>query len=244
MTALLKLLADSALAAAELAALALATPALAAPPTEVSESPVALHRLTTASTTRLLGALDDARVLHGVRTDGRVPHDMAALTFAADRAALRIDAVAIHCGEARGHAVLTLDEAIADATMSAAGHDTVVADVAVQLRSQHAPGDAAAARALLMSQGEARFVLIVPHIDARTATLVLRPARGPSERFELGAVASGSELVVPISSGLRFDALAAGAIELTLTGPRGTVWTTLIGEVVDGSASVQTRMGD
>lgn len=253
MTALLKLLADGALAAAELLALTLVAPALAAQPADVVDRPVVLHRLTTAPGTRLLGALDGARVVQDVRDDG--PTDRARLRSTAEHGgdAVRIDAVAMECDEAWGHAALTTDEAIADATMRAVGADALVQQVAARTLAPArtsarvapaAAGDQAASRALLVRQGDVRFVIVVPRIDAHAATLVLRPAGSPAEQFELGSVASGRAVAVPIAGRVRFDALAAGAIELTLTGQRETVWTTLIGEVIDSAGPVQAQVGD
>ena len=263
MTALLSLLADGALAAAELLALLFIPPTFAAEPVDTAAGPIALHRLSTSIDVRLLGMLADVRVVQHLRNDSDRAVGLATLPTDEDADTVRV----IHgdhtiefgahagCGDAIfvDRAQLTLDEAIADATTLAPGAEaTIEAITANTLLPQGGAWrvalpmrlDADRTRALLIDQGDARFIVVVPHIAARMATLVLRPASGTSERYELGAVDFGNAIVVPVASRERFDALAAGAIEMTLIGSRETVWTTVIGEVVDASASVQTQVGE
>lgn len=265
MTALLSLLVDGALAAAQLLALLLIPPAFAAEPAEAVAHPIALHRLSTAFDVRLLGSLADVRVVQHVRNDGQHPVDLATALpteHAADTVRVTHGTRTIELGASGGgcsdalyieRAQLTLDEAIADALTLAPGAEATIEAITAQpmMRSGAAwrvalpkKIDSERAHALLVDQGDARFVAVVPHIAAQAATLLLRPARGASERFELGAVEPGSAIVVPLATGVRFDALLEGAIELTLVGERQTVWSTVVAEVADASASVQAQVGD
>jgi hypothetical protein len=261
MTALLSLLADGALAAAELVALLFTAPAIAAQPADAAR-PIALHRLSTAADVRLLGALADVRVVQRARNDGRraigVAPELLAATGTDSRVidgdpTIELGASAGGCDDALSidRAQLTLDEAIADgltltpdaeATLEAIAAHALVPDGGAWRLALPAQLDGRRARALLVDQGDARFIVVVPHVAARAANLVLRPATGAVERYELGWANAGTAIVVPLANRLRFDALAAGAIELTLIGDRETLWTTVIGEVVDASAPVQAHV--
>jgi hypothetical protein len=263
MTALLSLLADGALAAAELLALLFISPAMATEPVHVAAQPIALHRLTTALDVRLLGTLADVRVLHRVRNDGERAVDLGAAlptgehvdTVRVVRGGRAVEfGASVACGDDLfDRAQPTLDEAIADALtlapgaeamIEATGAQTLVRDGNAWRVALPASVESNRARALLVDQGDARFIVVIPHVAARTASLVLRPANGAAERYELGSADSRSAIVVPLASRVQFDALAAGAIELTLNGDRATVWTTIVGEVADASASVQARVGE
>jgi hypothetical protein len=265
MTALLSLLADGALAAAELLALLFIPPSFAAEPADVVARPIALHRLSTAVDVRLLGSLADVRVVQRVRNDGGSAVDLAP-TLPTDQDAdtvrvihgdrtIEFGASGDGCGDTLyvDRPQLTLDEAIADALTLAPGAEATIEAITAQALvadgrawrvALPARLDADRARALLIDQGDARFIVVLPARSARAATLVLRPANGASERYELGAVDSSSAIVVPLANRVRFDALAAGAIELTLVDGRETVWTTVVGEVVDTSASVQAQVAN
>jgi hypothetical protein len=262
MNTLLSLLVDGALAAAQLLALLFVPPASAAEPAEAAH-PIALHRLSTALDVRLLGSLADVRVVQHLRNDGQHPVDLAA-ALPADHGAdtvrvthgtrtIQFGASGGACGDAlyMERAQLTLDEAIADALTLAPGAEATIETITAQPMRRSGGAwrvalpkkiDADRARVLLVDQGDARFVVVVPHIAAQAATLLLRPARGAAEHFELGAVEPGSAIVVPLAT--RFDALVEGAIELTLIGEHQTVWSTIVGEVANAPASVQAQAGE
>lgn len=214
----LDLLKDGALAAAELTALLLVAPASAADgPAAVSpayERPVQLHRLAAAGDNDVLGALAQARITQ----QGAGDSEPLPLTRA-------------------GHARLTEDESIADASLI----DALAASSPLRGRVARlalpAGAERSAPRALLVDRGAQRFVAIVPHRPAAAATLVLRPASGPSETLDLGTLDPGVAILVPIATRAQFDALDDGAIELEFEVDDTAVWTTLLAQRVDADPS-------
>lgn len=266
----LHLMIDGALAAAEMLAL-LFVPAAGAAETHAPEAPAALeravqlHRVSTAVEVRLLGSLADVRVAQRLRNDGAMPADLAPLLPVIDervdslrivRAAHAVDLLAGgDCGDEpmSGHARLSDDEAIADALQLAPGADAVVESVATHplVRGEGAyrvalPANVGtdAPRAMLVDQGDSRFLLVVPHRPAAASTLVLRPVSGASRVLHLGRIDPRLALLVPLASRAQLDALADGAIELELDDGASTEWTTLVVQRIDGDAAVQTRAAE
>jgi hypothetical protein len=263
----LHLMIDGALAAAEMLALLFVPAASAAEPPATDtqaaiERPVHLHRLSTALDVRLLGSLADVRVIQRLRNDGTTAADLAPHLPAADeqvdslrvvRSAGSIDLLAGgDCGDApgSGHARLSDDEAIADALHLEPGADAVIEVIATHPLVRHAGAyqvalpldvNAEAPRAILVDQGDSRFLLVVPHRRASRTTLVLRPATVASQAFDLGRVDPRLALLIPLASRAQLDALAAGAIELELDDGATTHWMTLVADRVEESPAVQAH---
>jgi hypothetical protein len=101
-----------------------------------------------------------------------------------------------------------------------------------------------APRAMLVDQGDSRFLLVVPHRRAPRAMLVLRPAIGASRVLHLGAVDPRLAVLVPLATRAQLDALADGAIELELDDGASTHWTTIVADRVDEDAAVQARAAE
>ncbi|MGB2818636.1 MAG: hypothetical protein WBC37_15590 [Burkholderiaceae bacterium] len=263
----LHLVIDGALAAAEMLAF-LFVPAATAAELKAAdtraplEQAVQLHRLSTAVDVRLLGSLADVRVSHRFRNDGSATVDLGSRLPAVDegadslrivRAEQAIDLLASgDCGDQplSGHARLSDDEAIADALQLAPGAGAVIEVVATHplVRAEGAhrivlPAVSAidAPRAMLVDQGDSRFLLIVPHRPASRSTLVLRPASGPSSVIDLGRVDPRLAILVPLATRAQLDALADGAIELELDDGASTDWATLVADRIDDDVAVQTR---
>ncbi len=137
-----------------------------------------------------------------------------------------------------GHLQLAVDESIADALQLAPGETASIELIATQSMSR-SPGAAyrlalpalagIESQALLVDQGDTRFVVIVPHRSARgTARLTLRPDGAASETIELGVLSEApSAHIVPLASRAALHALAAGAIELETRTHDGIIWSTL-----------------
>ncbi len=137
-----------------------------------------------------------------------------------------------------GHVQLAVDESIADALQLAPGETVSIELIATKALS---PSHGATFRlalpalagvesqALLVDQGDTRFVVIVPHPSARgTARLTLRPNGTASETIELGDLGEHSVAhIVPLASEAALQALASGAIELETRTPDGAIWSTL-----------------
>jgi hypothetical protein len=266
----LHLMIDGALAAAEMLVLLFVPAAGAAePPASAAqaamERPVTLHRLSTAVDVRLLGSLADVRVAQRLRNDGSTTADLALHLPAVDeqvdsmrvvRAAHAVELLAgIDCGDApaSGHARLSEDEAIADALQLEPGADALIEVVATHplVRTEGAyrlalplEVGADAPRAMLVDQGDSRFLLVVPHRRAPRAMLVLRPAIGASRVLHLGAVDPRLAVLVPLATRAQLDALADGAIELELDDGASTHWTTIVADRVDEDAAVQARAAE
>lgn len=137
-----------------------------------------------------------------------------------------------------GHAQLAVDESIADALQLAPGESASIELIATQSLSplQGAtyrfalPALAALdSQALLVDQGDLRFLVVVPHRSARgTARLTLRPEGAASEVIELGVLSEPSVAhIVPLANRAALQALAAGAIELETRTEDGIIWSTL-----------------
>jgi len=125
-----------------------------------------------------------------------------------------------------GRARLTEDERIADASGRAERPMRVEAD---------------APRAMLIDEDDGPFLLIIPHRAAARGTLVLRPASGEPATLRLGAIDTCHAVLVPLPGRAHLDRLADGAVEFELEDDRGTWWTTLVAERVDGRPALQTR---
>lgn len=262
----MNLLLEGALAAAELLALLFVPPAAAgpvAPGSAAADRPVQLHRLSTSVDVRLLGALADVRVTQHLRNDGPAIADLAAHLPAIDERADSLRVIrAGHsvellgsgdCSDAEpaGHARLSGDEAIADALRVAPGAEAIVEVASAQPLAGSGRSyrlvlpirlDAHAPRAVLVDQGDAWFLVVVPHRRATTSSLVLRPAKGPSETLAPGAVDAAIALLIPLADRRQLDALAAGAIELELGDEGATTWTTVLPDVIDERDSVLARV--
>ena len=136
-----------------------------------------------------------------------------------------------------GHARLAVDESIADALQLAPGETASLELIATQSLARVGatyrlalPAHAAVeAQALLVDQGDVRFLVVVPHRAARgAARLTLRPRGAASETIELGMFSDASIVhIVPIANRAALQALAAGAIELETRTESGIVWSTL-----------------
>ncbi len=265
MTSVLHLLMDAALAAAQLLALLFVPPALATQTEPVAsgiraeraaESAVRLHRLSTALDAQLLGGFADVRVDQRVRNDRDTLADLGAALPAVDQ---RVDASRVirpqgvadvfakdvDCGaEVAGHAQLTCDEAIADASQPAPHAEVFALQCARPLirgeRSCRIELPAAmhgdTPRALLVDRGDQWSVVVVPQREAANATLVLRPSPGAAETFELGAVDSRSAVLIRVASQGQLRALAAGAVEIEWRTNASTIWTTVATEGVTDMA--------
>lgn len=266
----LHLMIDGALAAAEMLALLFVPAASAAEPPPVAahaavQPPVQLHRLSTALDVRLLGSLADVRVAQRLRNNGSTSADLARHLPVIDEqvdslrvvlAAQAIDLLASgDCGEApaSGHARLSGDEAIADALQLAPGADAVIEVVATHplVRRDGAYHvvlplelNADAPRAMLVDQGDIRFLLVVPHRRAAKSTLVLRPASGAHQVQHLGRVDPRLALLIPVATRAQLDALADGAIELELDDGDSTYWSTVAAERIEEVPAVQARAAE
>lgn len=145
-----------------------------------------------------------------------------------------------------GHVQLAVDESIADALQLGPG-----ATASIELIATHSLARAGAVyrlalpnraavepQALLVDQGEIRFLVIVPHRSARgTARLTLRPDGAASETIELEALSnSATAYVVPLANRAALQALAAGAIELEMRSTDGIIWSTLSPHVRNDSS--------
>ncbi len=137
-----------------------------------------------------------------------------------------------------GHVQLAVDESIADALQLAPGETASVEMIATQSLSRSHDATyrlalpaltAVESQALLVDQGDMRFLVIVPHRSARgTTRLTLRPDGAASETIDLGVLSEPSVAhVIPIASRAALQALASGAIELETRTQDGIIWSTL-----------------
>jgi hypothetical protein len=230
--------------------------------------PRELHRITTALDVRLLGSLADVRISHAIRNDTDSTLDLAALLPPLDEGtdALRIhradgsiDLLDISCDgddpdrlQPAGHARLAADEAIADALRLPPGATAAIELIVTQPLTFTGPhyrialpktrADLAP-QALIVDQGEARFLVVIVHPGARgEARLTLRPAQGAAESIELGALderlrAANDAYVIPLPR-QAIDALAAGAIEFESRDREHRLWTTLPARVSRGGFAI------
>lgn len=139
--------------------------------------------------------------------------------------------------DGEGHARLAIDEMIADALQLAPGEAASIELVITQPLSRSGASYQLAlprqpsieAQALLVDQSDTRFLVIVPHRDARgAARLTLRPDGGASETIELGMLREPAQaFVLPLANRAALQALAAGAIEIETRSDDGVVWSTL-----------------
>ena len=145
-----------------------------------------------------------------------------------------------------GHVQLAVDESIADALQLAPGETVSIELIATKpLSRSHGatfrlalPALAGVeSQALLVDQGDTRFVVIVPHPSARgTARLTLRPNGTASETIELGELSEPSVVhIVTLASQAALHALASGATELETRTQDGVIWSTLPTHVRTGS---------
>lgn len=264
------------LAALLFVAPAAATEAAAEPAAAVRAQPArlrGLHRISTAFDVRLLGALADVRISQAVRNDGDSVLDLAALLPPLDEGteALRIhradgsiDLLDAGCGDdvpdapqPMGHAQLATDEAIADALRLAPGASAAIETISTQPLTRSGPHfrialpatDAGLApQALIVDQGEARFLVVVVHPGALgEARLTLRPARGVAESIELGALderlrAGKDAFVIPLRQAV--DSLASGAIEFESRQRDHRMWATLPARLSKGPFALAQATSD
>jgi len=265
---LLHLLADGALAAAQMLAFLFVTPAAAAEPLGLDEPaglerPIQLHRLSTTLDVRLLGSLADVRVAQHLRNDGSTTADLGSRLPAVDedvdslrviRSGHAVELLASgDCGDepVTDHARLSNDEAIADALRLAPGAEAVIAVTTAQALvptggtfriALPTTVDAEEPRAQLIDQGDAWFLLVVPHRRASSATLVLRPTSGDAETLQFGRVDPRLALLIPLRSRAQLDDLAEGAIEVELNDADATYWTTVAADRVNLHDAAQARV--
>lgn len=248
MTAL-QMVRDGALLAAELAALLFVPPAIATPPAPSTRE---LHALASAIDLRLLDSLASVRLVQAVHNDDEVPLDLAPRLPASDP---RVESLRVvqggrtlellaadgACGAEEsdpheGHVQTTPDELRADLlTLPAAGTARIEivatgrigrtgSTALVELPATSAP---LPAQAWLLTDGaDTRLVAVLPPGIRGTATLTVRPARGPTEQVALGPI-TASMVVVTLPAGTSTDQLARGAIELEATDGGRVTWTTL-----------------
>ncbi|MGH6609817.1 MAG: hypothetical protein ACRECQ_06150 [Burkholderiaceae bacterium] len=135
-----------------------------------------------------------------------------------------------------GHARLALDEAIADAAVTA---PLIKAGAAHRLEL---PAHVATEpRALLVDQHDSQFVLVMTGLVVRgAARLTLRFAEGSPQTIELGELgATPAAYVVPVADRTALAALARGAIELEAQAKDYVLWSTLPAQVrADASVAI------
>lgn len=265
----LQILKDGLMTAAELAALLFIPPAYAAEAAAVPKAQQvrarSLHLNTTVLDVRLLGALADVRVLQTVRNDGDAALDLASALPVDDAP---IDALRIHrdggvftlagadCGEdsdaVQGHVQLAADEAIAEALQLAPGTDAAIEWITTLPLARTGPHYRLALpsfaglgpQALLVDQGDAQFLVVVVHPEARgRARLTLRPASAAPTTMELGALDAAGErdaYVIPLPR-TAIEALAAGAIEFESHDVDRVLWATLPARLARGPGPALTQ---
>jgi hypothetical protein len=247
----LQILKEGLVTAAELAALLFVPPATAVEPAAAQVRLRTLHLSSTVFDVRLLGALADVRVLQEVRNGGDTAIDLAAVMSVSDAA---IDALRIHRSEGSftlagdhcaedlasgpGHVRLAADEAIADALQLLPGSDAAIEWITTLPLARVGPHYRLALpsfarlgpQALLVDQGDAQFLVVVVHPEARgRARLTLRPASAAATTIELGALDAAGErdaFVIPLK-GPTLEALAAGAVEFESHDVDRVLWVTL-----------------
>jgi hypothetical protein len=235
-----------------------------APPARLREP----HQIATALDLRLLGSLADVRISQVIRNDSDSILDLAALLPPVDdrTGALRIhradgsvDLLDAGCGDdemdgmqTAGHAQLAADEAIADALRLPPGASAAIELIATLPLTRNGThyrialpetNAGLAPQALLVDQGEARFLVVTVHPGARgEARLTLRPAHGAAESIELGLLderlrAANEAYVIPLPR-QALDALAGGAIEFESRDRDHRLWTTLPTRLSKGALAV------
>jgi hypothetical protein len=210
-----------------------------------------LHLVEGAVEMRLLGLLADLRVVQTVHNQSAQPVDLGTRLLAAgdsvDSIAVVRDGYAIElltggdCGgedEAQaGHARADVDERVAELTRLPPGQRATIAITSTETLQPAGqawrvalPVTAAPirAQALLVSEPQGHYVVVVPPADAvGSATVTLRPAGAPSQQVRFGPVDPGTAYVIPAASAQALAGLHAGAIELEIHGAREVQWTTL-----------------
>jgi hypothetical protein len=227
-----------------------------------------LHQIATALDVRLLGTLADVRISQAIRNDSDSMLDLASLLPPLDdrTGALRIhradgsvDLLDTGCSGDEtderpfaGHAQLGADEAIADALRLPPGASAAIELIVTQPLTRNGTqyrialpetNAGLAPQALLVDQGEARFLVVIVHPAARgEARLTLRPALGTAESIELGTLderlrAAEEAYVIPLPR-QALDALAAGAIEFESRDRDHRLWATLPTRLSKGALAV------
>lgn len=238
-----------------------------APPARLRD----VHQLASALDVRLLGSLADVRISQTVRNDGNSIADLASLLPTLDD---RADALRIHradgtidlldagCGgdetdapRPAGHARIAEDEAVADALRLPPGASAAIELIVTQPLTRSGKhyrialpktNASLSPQALLVDQGESRFLVVIVHPGARgEARLTLRPAQGTAESIDLGVVderlrAANDAYVIPIPR-QAIDALAAGAVEFESRDRDHRLWTTLPTRLSSGALALAHR---
>lgn len=210
-----------------------------------------LHLVEGAVEMRLLGLLADLRVVQTVQNEGARPVDLGAHLRAAgdsvdsisvvrDRHAVDVLAVGDCSGEDEphgGHARAEVDERIAELMQLPPGQRATIAITATETLQPAGPAWRVAlpataapirAQALLVSEPQGHYVLVVPPADLfGSVTVTLRPRAAPSQRLQFGTVDAGTAFVIPVGSAQALAGLLAGAIELEIHGQDAVHWTTL-----------------
>jgi len=233
-----------------------------------------LHQIATTIDVRLLGTLADVRISQAIRNDSDSMLDLAALLPPLDdrSGALRIhradgsvDLLDAGCGgdetderPSAGHAQLGADEAIADALRLPPGASAAIELIVTQPLTRNGTlfrialpetNAGLTPQALLVDQGEARFLVVIVHPAARgEARLTLRPALGAAESIELGTLderlrAAQEAYVIPLPR-QALAALAAGAIEFESRDREHRLWATLPTRLSQGALAVAHLSSD
>ena len=220
--------------ATEFAALLFIAPAFAAAPAAPASDPAPRqsHALHSALELHWLGSLGGLRVVHALQnTDARstaAPDDDSPCG-----GNVQDDDVEPEDKD-NAHAVLNLDEALADLQQRPAGTTTVLgirgvahpevtgAIVHVALSAARSESDALA---FFLMDGAARYLAVVPPQGMRgEATLTVRLRRGASERVSIGRIDdAGKVILIPRAA----DDLAIEAIELEARSGNEVSWVTV-----------------
>lgn len=197
MTAL-KVIREGLATAAELAALLFVAPAIAA-----TEAPQQAHAWTSAHELHGLGSLGGFRLVHAVQ-------NADALDDSAEQDAScegNADELNSEDEADNAHAVLAIDEAIADRSALRSGIE---------------------AYAFFVNDGEFRYLALIPPAGIEgPVTLTLRPRNGSSEVLALGRRGRGEAVLIARTAGSRALDQSIEVIELEWRSAREVSWVTV-----------------
>jgi hypothetical protein len=259
--------------ASETASEPAAEPAAAAVRAEPAVRSREAYWMTTALDVHLLGSLADVRISQAIRNDSDSTLDLGTLLPPLDdrtaelrihRAEGSVDLLSVGCGEdpeavpAAGHMQLAADEAIADVLRLPPRGSATIELIATQPLTRSGShyrialprtNGGLSPQALLVDQGEARFLVVIVHPAARgEARLTLRPAQGAVQSIELGPLderlrAANDAYVIPLPR-QTIESLAAGAIEFESRDRDHRLWATLPARVASGAFAIARGNSD